>query len=255
MDIHCTAGVTTTRLVGDLPGYGKVWYHPDGIANILSLVRVKAKGYTITYNSAEGNHFKVVTPASRVRVFTQSARGLYYIDAAKVEDGTALVNTVEGNRSKYTKRAYSRALFARKLQGIIGRPSDRHFKDIVDRNLLPNCPINIRDICAASDIFGTDLGSLKGKTVRRTIPHMADRIIDVPLSLMRLYRSVTLAGDIMFVNKIPFVVTTSRHIRFSTAEMVANQKSPTLIKAILQVKRIYALRGFIVTEIAMDGQF
>jgi hypothetical protein len=37
MDIHCNAGVTRTNLIGDLPGYGQVWYHPNGIANILSL--------------------------------------------------------------------------------------------------------------------------------------------------------------------------------------------------------------------------
>ena len=43
MDIHCNAGVTSTDLVGNLPGYGTVWYHPDGIANILSLARVKEK--------------------------------------------------------------------------------------------------------------------------------------------------------------------------------------------------------------------
>jgi hypothetical protein len=43
MDIHCNAGVTSTDMVGDLPGYGKVWYHPNGIANILSLARVKDK--------------------------------------------------------------------------------------------------------------------------------------------------------------------------------------------------------------------
>ena len=36
MDIHCNAGVTSTNMVGDLPGYGTVWYHPKGIANILS---------------------------------------------------------------------------------------------------------------------------------------------------------------------------------------------------------------------------
>ena len=41
MDIHCNAGVTSTSLVGELPGYGTVWYHPNGIANILSLARVK----------------------------------------------------------------------------------------------------------------------------------------------------------------------------------------------------------------------
>jgi hypothetical protein len=41
MDIHCNAGITSTNLIGDLPGYGKVWYHPNDIANILSLARVK----------------------------------------------------------------------------------------------------------------------------------------------------------------------------------------------------------------------
>jgi hypothetical protein len=28
LDIHCNAGVATTNLVGDFPGYGTVWYHP-----------------------------------------------------------------------------------------------------------------------------------------------------------------------------------------------------------------------------------
>jgi hypothetical protein len=232
-----------------------MWYHPDGIANILSLARDKAKGYAVTYDNAEGNHFKVVTPGGAVRLFKQSAKGLYYRDAAKVKNGSSMVNTVSDNRSKNTNRDYSRALFARKLQGIIGRPSDRTYKDIVNRNLLPNCPINSRDNNAALDIFGPDIGSLKGKTVRRTIPHVTDRIIDVPPSIMRLYRAVTLAGDIMFVNRIPFFVTTSHRIRFSTAEMITNQKAKTLINAVLQVKRIYAQRGFIVTEIAMDGKF
>lgn len=148
------------------------------------------------------------------------------------------------------------SLFARKLQGIIGRPLDRTYRNIVNRNLLPDCPINSRDIAAAADIFGPDIGSLKGKTaVRRTIPHVADRMVDVPLRIMRLYRAVTLAGDIMFVNKIPFFVTTSHRIQFSTAEVIMNQKSKTLTQAVLQVKRIYAQRGFIVTEVAMDGQF
>jgi hypothetical protein len=43
MNIHCNAGVTMMNLVGDLAGYGTVWFHKDGIANILSLARVKEK--------------------------------------------------------------------------------------------------------------------------------------------------------------------------------------------------------------------
>ena len=39
MDIHCNAGVTSTNLIGELVGYGTVWYNPEGIANTLSLAR------------------------------------------------------------------------------------------------------------------------------------------------------------------------------------------------------------------------
>eukprot|EP00978_Attheya_sp_CCMP212_P015734 scaffold40736_cov38-Attheya_sp.AAC.1 len=55
MDIHCNAGVTSTVLVVDLPGYGEVWYHTSGVANILSLSCVKKRGYRVTYDSHNGN--------------------------------------------------------------------------------------------------------------------------------------------------------------------------------------------------------
>jgi hypothetical protein len=57
MDIHCNAGVTSTNLIGELMGYGTVWYNPKGIANILSLARVKERGYRVTFDSSEGNAF------------------------------------------------------------------------------------------------------------------------------------------------------------------------------------------------------
>jgi hypothetical protein len=49
MDIHCkAAGVTSTNMIGDLPGCGKVWrYHPNRIANILSLKQVKNQGHHV----------------------------------------------------------------------------------------------------------------------------------------------------------------------------------------------------------------
>ena len=32
MNIKCNAGVTRTNMMGDLPGYGEVWYNKQGIA-------------------------------------------------------------------------------------------------------------------------------------------------------------------------------------------------------------------------------
>ena len=45
--IRCNAGMKTTNFRDHLSGYGLVWFYPDGIANILSLSRVKDK-YRVT---------------------------------------------------------------------------------------------------------------------------------------------------------------------------------------------------------------
>ena len=59
LDIHCNAVIATTTLIGNLPGYGTVWYDANIIANILSLARVKEHGYQVTYDSSVGNAFHV----------------------------------------------------------------------------------------------------------------------------------------------------------------------------------------------------
>ena len=123
MNIHCTVGVTQTNL----PGYGTLWFHPDGIANILSLSRVKTK-YRITFDSDTTNEFIVHKPDGSTRNFKESSRGLYYHDtsmdvAGVAETGTALVTTVAYNASNYTHENYSCALLAHKTQQIIGQLS------------------------------------------------------------------------------------------------------------------------------------
>ena len=56
--IHCIDGIIHTNLIGDLPGYGIVWFHNNGIANILSLANVKNR-QKVTYDSSDGNQFVV----------------------------------------------------------------------------------------------------------------------------------------------------------------------------------------------------
>jgi hypothetical protein len=110
---------------------------------------------------------------------------------------------------------------------------------IVDNNLLPNCPISWKDIIAAKDIFGPNLGSLKGKTTRTNSEHVQSKHINIPINIMGRYRHITIARDIMFVNKITFFMTISRQIKFGTAEMIKSQIAVTLLKAIKQVNSAY----------------
>ena len=127
LTIRCNAGVKETNLRGYLSGYGWVWYFPGGIANILSLSRVKDK-FRVTYDSALNNTFHVHKDNGVILNFKEASKRLYYFDtAARDDEGTMLVTTVEGNASKFSAYDFAQAKKARDLQRRIGRPSIKDF--------------------------------------------------------------------------------------------------------------------------------
>jgi len=66
---------------------------------------------------------------------------------------------------------------------------------------------------------------------------------------MRRHRNVTFTIDIMYINEIPFVITTSRAIHFGMAELVKNEKSKTTMPAIKQVIDALQARGILMRHI------
>jgi hypothetical protein len=249
----------------------KVWLHPGGIANILSLVNMIAK-YHVTYDSHTGDHpniFCVHKGDGEKRLFKQSRRGLFYLDTAGNTNHVfvvlvstvgntnhvVLVSTVADNKSKYTDRDYSRAQLARKIQILIGRPELRDYLRYITNNAIPNCPIGRQDAINAADIFGRDIGSLKGKTTRRSLGGIRAGVINIPRQIMAQYRNITLCIDLMFVNKIPFFVSISRNIKFVTASVLSNRKEASLVKLLTRIYGIYQKRGFRIQNILGDSEF
>ena len=65
------------------------------------------------------------------------------------------------------------------------RPGTRTFTDVC----LPHfndCPVTVDNVRAATDIFGRNLGTLKGKTTYRTAPHVDTNISPVPDEIMKV---------------------------------------------------------------------
>ena len=163
--INCNTGTRVTNLRGTYGGL-KVWYLPNGIADIFLMHEIE-KFYCITYDSWDG-YYVMHTPKGEVR-FHKYEQGLPPIHleesnmvaammllqqeerACQVRKGVLgtkvlLVEMVQGNYEGFTKREVIQAKEVCQGQAMIGNPSKNDYKGMVSNNLITNCPITLSDV-------------------------------------------------------------------------------------------------------------
>jgi hypothetical protein len=278
--IHCNAGMSKTDLEGELGGM-TVYHNPNGIANVLSLKSVAEK-HRVTYDSWDRNGvFKVHTKDGVVE-FKPSERGLHYVDVSaemdvvqhmlvtadipeeeekyekedeNVTKECMMVTTVRGNLEGYTRHEIEKAKEARRLQGMIGNPTERELEGLVREKLIANCPVTVQDVHNANRIFGPDLANLRGKTTRKKPEHVRVDYVEIPRDIIDMHKYVTLVADVMFVNGLPFLVSSSRGISLVTIEYLPSRTAKRLAIALERVLKVYAKGGFAVQTMMMDMEF
>ena len=134
-----------------------------------------------------------------------------------------MVKTVPQNYEGYTKQEVERAIGIRPLQCMLGNPCHRDLLAMAFAEMITNCPFNAEDCKHASKIFGKNLPDILGKTVRKRPEHVEPEDSDVPANLIKDNSSVTLTGNIMFVNQVPFLVTSA-----CPAKAIANNLSKVI---------------------------
>jgi len=210
---------------GDTP----VYFDSRGIANVSSLYQLGQK-FKVTYDSTDrGGVFKVFTKAGVIE-FAPMVKGLHAINLRENTDAAYLlvndadlafhspVQTVHRNYEGFTKKQVQRATLARRIMGMIGAPTEREYQGLVRQKILQECPITPSDIANAHKIFGPDLANIRGKTVRRKPEHVSTEIVKIPQHILSNQQHVTLSADVMFVNEVPFLVSSSRNINLMTIE-------------------------------------
>jgi hypothetical protein len=166
-----------------------------------------------------------------------------------------MVNTVRKNFEGFTKHEIKMAQEARRLQGMIGNPTDREFTGIVREKHIANCPVTVHDVQNANQNFGPDLANLRGKMTRSKPEHVRVDYVKIPWDFVEMHKYVTIVADVMFVNGLPFLVTSSGGISLITIEFLPSKTAKCLAGSVERVVRIHGKAGFIVQTSLMDMEF
>jgi len=250
--IHCNAGSTCSMLEGNF-GSITVKHSPYGIANVLLLNGAKQR-HRVTYDSKDcGGVFQVHTNEG-IMEFKPSAQGLHYHDVSDASSNIELmlVNTVRENFEGYSRHEVEKAKEAQRIQGMIANPTEREFAGMVCKQLLTNCPVTVRDIDNANQIFGPDLANLRGEMTRTKPECIRVEYVQIPWDFVQLHKYVTLVVDVMFMNDLPFLVTSSRGLSLVTIEHLPLRAAKRLVQTLERVFKIYATAGFIIQTTMMD---
>ena len=113
-----------------------------------------------------------------------------------------------------------------------------------------------QDIDTVEDIFGPDIGFLKGKTTH-LCPHKVRQLCTDPMALVvkEMYRQVTICADVMHINGTAMLVTVSHNIKLGMAEGIHSTSADNLAAAIKSIIQVYRQGAFKVSFALMDGEF
>ena len=142
---------------------------------------------------------------TKYREFRQSKRDLYYTDMSN--RGTFMIlATVEEKKPNYLYQECNRACAERNLQETTWNTSTKDILYMINKIIIPNQPITCDDLKAANDMFGTIIRSLRVKTVQKPGEHVRLEIEKTPAGVIYRYKNANLTSDIIFVNKIRFLL-------------------------------------------------
>ena len=188
-------------------------------------------------------------------IFASPWKDYFYFDLQVDPNTAAFIMTVEDMESLYSNCDGRNAKATRKLQWIIGQPNSQYLQHLIQNNLLPGCDLTANDVKIADHLYGHALGSIKVKTVQSSSEQVKIPLSSIPPEIMSKYQCVILTVNEMFVNKIPFFITTSCDIKFNTIEMLGSQANKVFLASIKQDLKVYNAQGFKVDTILADGQF
>ena len=146
---------------------------------------------------------------------------------------------------------------ARYVQECLCLPSDKDMADAIEKGGIQECGIDQRHIKIANIIYGPARAAVEGKTVQRKnkMPRDSSMMLGIPPSIIERYGYVSLGIDVLHINKRPYVIAVSKHIKYIQCLGTQNKNVETFLSTIKRFKSDYMIRGFVVKTIYSDRAF
>ena len=152
--------------------FGTVYFDSNCIANILSFGNIVSVSESVSYDSYQDCYkAKMIKSGPVYRFVHDQSTNIYLCDLDRNVsyknvsfDKSIMVMTVKDKKKLYTARQVKSAELAREYQRKLGYTSPGQLIKLIGQGKLDKSDITAQDVVRALDIFGPDLGSLKGKT-------------------------------------------------------------------------------------------
>jgi len=155
-----------------------------------------------------------------------------------------LVNTVRENFEGYLLHEVEKSKEGGRIQGMIANPTEREFAVLVREQLLTLTTLSECLVLISLILGGKQLGQNRNA--------FESKYVQIPRVCVQLHKYIMLVADVMFVNGLPFLVTSSRGSSLVTIEHLPSRTAKCLVKNLERVFRIYSTAGFFVQMAMME---
>ena len=100
--------------------------------------------------------------------------------------------------------------------------------------MIVDCLVTFSDVKNAKLIFGPDITSLKGKSVRRKPASVVTDYVEIPREIFKSRKELEVSTDIIFINKLPFLVSISRRLNFTVIEYLSSKNEIALVFSLIK---------------------
>ena len=138
---------------------------------------------------------------------------------------------------------------------LLGFPSEQDFENMVLSNIIVNFTVTFDDVKNAKLIFGPDITSFKGKSVKRKPDIVVMDYVEIPREIFESRKELEVSTDIMFINKLPFLVSIRRQLNFTTIEYLSSKSEIALVTSINKIVSYYKSHGLNVGKMLVDPEF